>query len=172
MASSSPHKEEILALMDQQAAHMGYVDGVINLKIDENDFKIFWTADCHLTAHAPLWGTKAGQEKPVPITDVRKQLAGMLKYVTPERHDLHMAINDKQLCLYFVVKIKLACLSIMTVPLAFVAVTVDTPKGLRIAEIHEWPATSPEIAQKLMVEQYGWPETTKFEKHVGFGALS
>jgi hypothetical protein len=64
------------------------------------------------------------------------------------------------------------CFYLMTVPLAYVVSTVDTPEGLRMAEIHEWPAASPEEAQKLLVEQLGWPKTTKFEKHVGFGARS
>jgi hypothetical protein len=137
----------------------------------------FATADANLTAHAPLWGTKAGQEKPVAATEVRKTLAGMLKWATVGRHDMHLAMNNdkKQLCLYFVVKMKLTylpCFTMMTVPLAFVVSTVDTPEGLRISEIHEWPAASPEDAQKVLGEQCGWPKTTQFEKHVGFGALS
>jgi hypothetical protein len=60
----------------------------------------------------------------------------------------------------------------MKVPLAFVLEAVDTPQGLRIKEIHEWPAASAEEALKVMVEKNGWSETSKFEKHVAFGAVS
>jgi hypothetical protein len=172
MASSSPHKEELCALLDQWAAHFGYIDGKIKIRPETDDLTTFSTADCNLTAHAPLWGTKVGQEKPMTAAEVRKSLAGMLRYMTPERHDMHMAIHDKQLCLYFVVKIKLTCLTIMTAPLIFVVTTVDTPEGLRMSEIHERPAASVEEAQKVLVEQCGWPKTTQFVEHVGFGALS
>jgi hypothetical protein len=60
----------------------------------------------------------------------------------------------------------------MTVPLAYVVTTVDTPEGLRISQVHEWPAAAPEEAQKILVKECGWPSTTQLEEHVGFGALS
>jgi hypothetical protein len=105
--ASSPHKEELLALVNQWAAQFGYLDGTITLKPETDDLTTFSTADCTLTAHAPLWGTKVGQEKAVAAAEVRKTLAGMLKYANVERHDMHMALNDKQCCLYFVAKGKL-----------------------------------------------------------------
>ena len=85
-----------------------------------------------------------------------------------------MAVHDKQICLFFVVKVKVfkCCCSLMTVPLAFIATTVETPEGLRMSEIHEWPAASPEEAQNVLVKECGWPDTTKLEEHVAFGALS
>jgi hypothetical protein len=169
--ASSPHKDEILALMQQWAALVGYLDNKINIQ-PTDDLTTFSTKGAFLTAHPGLWGTKAGQEKKIPLAEVRKTLAGMLKYMTPERHNMHMALHDKQLCLYFVVKMKICGCSLMTVPLAFVLSTVDTPEGLRISEIHEWPAASPEEAQKVLVEKCGWPKTTQFEEHVAFGALS
>eukprot|EP00613_Pedinella_sp_CCMP2098_P006539 CAMPEP_0171610168 /NCGR_PEP_ID=MMETSP0990-20121206/9892_1 /TAXON_ID=483369 /ORGANISM="non described non described, Strain CCMP2098" /LENGTH=171 /DNA_ID=CAMNT_0012173533 /DNA_START=41 /DNA_END=556 /DNA_ORIENTATION=- len=170
--ASSPNKDEIMALVNQWAAHFGFLDGKIDLKDD--DLSAFSTPDVSLTAHAPLWGTKAGEEKPIPAADVRKNLAGMLKYVTIERHAMQMAVHDKQICLFFVVKVKVfkCCCSLMTVPLAFIATTVETPEGLRMSEIHEWPAASPEEAQKVLVKECGWPDTTKLEEHVAFGALS
>jgi hypothetical protein len=40
-----------------------------------------------------------------------------------------------------------------------------------MSQVHEWPAASPEEAQKVVVKECGWPNTTKFEEHVAFGAL-
>lgn len=171
---TSPRKDELLALFQQWAASLGYLTGKIDLTADPELAGVA-TADCSLTAHAPLWGTKAGQEKPMSATTVRKTLAANLKFVRIERHDMHMAVHDTQICFFFVVKAKLKffpLFSFMTVPLAFVLSAVDTPQGLRIREINEWPAASPEEAQRLLVAKHGWPETTRFEKKVAFGALS
>jgi hypothetical protein len=91
--------------MSQWAAHFGYLDGKIDLQDD--DLSAFVIPDAFLMAHAPLWGTKVGQEKEMPVTEeVRKTLAGMFKWVSRESHNMRMAVHDKQLCLFFVVKIK------------------------------------------------------------------
>ncbi|MFT6397262.1 MAG: hypothetical protein ACJAYU_002008 [Bradymonadia bacterium] len=34
---------------------------------------------------------KVGEEKALPVVDVREQLAGMLKWIRISRHDRHMA---------------------------------------------------------------------------------
>jgi hypothetical protein len=60
----------------------------------------------------------------------------------------------------------------MTMPCAFIVTTVDTPEGLRMSQVHEWPAASPEKAQNILAKECGWPSTTEFEEYVGFGALS
>lgn len=167
-------KTELINLVQQWALHFGYINGKIDIKSDD-ELAAFATADCTLTAHAPLWGTKTGEEKAIPAATVRKNLRNMLRYAKAERHDMHMCISGKQLCLFFVVKAKLRFFPLFyvrQVPLAFVVEAADTPQGLRIKEIHEWPADSAEEALKVVVEKLGWPETSKFEKHVAFGAAS
>ena len=167
-------KTELINLFQQWALHFGYIDGKIDIQSDD-ELAPFTTADCALTAHAPLWGTKPGEEKAIPAATVRKTLRNMLRYAKAERHDMHMGVNGNQLCLFFVVKAKLRFFPffyIQQVPLAFVLEAANTPQGLRINEIHEWPADSAEDALNVMVEKYGWPETSKFEKHVAFGAVS
>ncbi|MFT5685268.1 MAG: hypothetical protein ACI8RZ_006218, partial [Myxococcota bacterium] len=131
---------------------------------------------CTLTAHAPLWGTREGEEQPLPAVDVREQLAGTLKWTRIARHDMHMARHPEQdaVCLFFVVKARLSFLpfNLMTVPLAFVVTAADKGAGLRINEVHEWPAETPEEARSVLVDHYGWPTETTLEPHVGFGATS
>ncbi|MFK7804816.1 MAG: hypothetical protein AB8G95_24500 [Anaerolineae bacterium] len=168
------HKTELINLVQQWTLHFGYISGKIDIKSDD-ELAAFTTADCTLTAHAPLWGTKPGEEKAVPAATVRKTLRNMLRYAKVERHDMHMGINGKQICLYFVVKAKLRYLPffyIRQVPLAFVVEADSTSHGLRIKEIHEWSADSAEEALKVVVEKHGWPETSKFEKHIAFGGVS
>ncbi|MFT4976336.1 MAG: hypothetical protein ACI8S6_002232 [Myxococcota bacterium] len=173
MTSNPP--DELLALIELWAAHFGYYDGKINLQ-SGGDLSTLTTSDCTLTAHAPLWGTKKGQEQAVPATAVRKQLSGMLKWMRIGRHDMHMARHPEgsAICLFFVVRARFFLLpfNLMTVPLAFVVTTSVTDDGLRIKEIHEWPAATPEQAHEVLVDRCGWPAETTFEPHVAFGALS
>ena len=57
-----------------------------DLTID--DLSSFTTDDCTLTAHAPLWGVKAGEEEAVPVKDVRTRLARILRFGgRPARHE-------------------------------------------------------------------------------------
>ncbi len=170
----SPYQIELISLMQQWASHFGYLDGKIDINLDP-DLAAFATSKATLTAHAPLWGTKPGKEKAVLATEVRKTLGRLLKFVKLERHQMHMGVHDKQLCLYFQVKGRLKFFPlfyVLKVSLVFVVTTVDTPKGLRFHEIHEWPVSSPKNAQKVMIENYSWLETSKLEKYVAFGALS
>jgi hypothetical protein len=60
----TPQDKPIIALVDRWGAHFGYYDGKIDLKVD--DLSSFATPDCTLTAHAPLWGTKEGEESALP----------------------------------------------------------------------------------------------------------
>ena len=171
----STQQDELLALIDLWAAHFGYYDGRIDLQAG-GDLGAFTTADCNLTAHAPLWGTKEGEEKPIPAVDVREQLAGTLKWTRIARHDMHMARHpvDNAVCLFFVVKARFVALpfNLMTVPVAFVVTAADTEEGLRIQEVHEWPAETPEEARQVLVDSCGWPAETTIEPYVSFGAVS
>lgn len=172
--NNSPQKTELLNLFQQWALHFGYISGKIEIK-SADELAAFTTSDCTLTAHAPLWGAKPGEETAVPAATVRKNLNGMLKYAKLERHNMHIAAHGKQLCLFFELKGKLRYFPlfyVVQVPLAFVLEAVDTPQGLRIQAIHEWPAASPAEALQVMVAKHGWPETAKFEKQVAFGAVS
>ena len=105
------HNAPIVALVEQWAAHFGYDDGSVDLRVDDLDS--FVTPDCTLTAHAPLWRTRAGAERAVPVAEVRKQLARMLKMTRVARHDMHMALHPDGdgLALFFRVKRRLAFLS-------------------------------------------------------------
>mmetsp|Transcript_22351 Transcript_22351/g.40338 ORF Transcript_22351/g.40338 Transcript_22351/m.40338 type:complete len:185 (-) Transcript_22351:220-774(-) len=181
----SNERDEMIKLVHEHASFLGYYDGKIDLSKDINDFSSVYESNCTLTANAPLWGTEVGEEKPVPIDEVRKTLQGMLRFMTPDRHDMHLAINDapndesgtKQLCLYFVVKMKIKvmpCFYAMKVPLLFLVSFTESSSAdgqLRISEINEWPADSPESGEKLLTERLGWP-TAKFEKYENFGAAS
>jgi hypothetical protein len=173
---TSARTTQLLDLLHEHASMLGYYDGKIDLT--QTDLSAVYTSACTLTAHAPLWGTKEGQEKAVPVAEVRQMLAGMLSYLTPERHDMHLAVhpNEKALALYFVVKAKfrfVPCFAVMTVPLVFLVSFDDNEKGsLRISEIHEWPADSPEGGRQLLTEGLEWPAATVFRKYENFGALS
>ncbi|MFT5686117.1 MAG: hypothetical protein ACI8RZ_007072, partial [Myxococcota bacterium] len=87
---ASTQQDELLALLDLWASHFGYYDGHIDLEVG-GDLSAITTADCTLTAQAPLWGTREGEEQPLPAVDVREQLAGTLKWTRIARHDMHMA---------------------------------------------------------------------------------
>lgn len=166
--------DELLALLEIWAAHFGYYDGQINL--DDGDLSTFTTPDCALTAHAPLWGTKEGEERAVPAAEVRRSLARMTRWTRIERHNMHIARHPSAdaACLFFEVKARLVGLpfTLMRVSLAFVANAERTDAGLRLQEIHEWPAESPEAARVLLIDQLGWPDETVLTPHMAFGALS
>ncbi len=172
---SPPPKDDLLALIHTWATHFGYYDGTIDLQTG-GDLSAFTTADCTLTAHAPLWGTREGKEVATPAAEVRKQLARMLRWVRIARHDMHLARHPQEdsICLFFTVKIRffLLPITLMTVPLAFVVTTSETDRGLRICDMHEWPAATPAEARRVLVETCGWPEETTFTPHVAFGAVS
>jgi hypothetical protein len=102
--ASSPHKDIIMALVGQCTAHFGWLDGKIDLQDD--DLSAFLSPDASFMIHAPLWGTKVGQEKETPVAEARKTLAGLMKWVSLERHHMQMAVHDKQLCTFLVVKLK------------------------------------------------------------------
>lgn len=167
--------DELFNLINLWASHFGYNDGRIDLTVG-GDLTSFSTVDCALTAHAPLWRTKPGTERGVPIADVRKMLSNGLRWVRIGRHDMHMAVHptSNALCLHFVVKARLKILPInfMTVPVAFVVTTANTQEGLRIDAVHEWSAKTPEDARKILVEQCGWPTSVTFKPFLAFGAAS
>jgi hypothetical protein len=81
--------------------------------------------------------------------------------------------KDK-LCLFFIVKARFVMLpfNIMTVPLMFEVNAIKTDKGLRIDEIHEWPAKTTDVAQQLLVNEHDWPQPVNFETIKAFGAIS
>ncbi len=164
----------MIALVEAWAAHFGYYDGKIKLK--QGDLGSFTTPDCRLTAHAPLWQTKPGQEVAVPVATVRMRLAKMQRMAKVARHDMHLALhpNGDALCLYFVVKGRLIFVpfTMMTVPVAFVVQAIETEDGLRISEIHEWRAPNPKAASKVLVNEHNWPTGTPMEPYEGFGAVS
>ena len=164
----------MIALVEAWGRHYGYYDGKIDLS--SGDLNAVTTSDCTLTAHAPLWRTKPGKEKDVPVAEVRKQLATMLKIARVERHDMHIALHPdgQALCVFFVVRGRLPLLpfTVMTVPLAFVVRAIETNGGLRLSEIHEWPAADPAAARRVLVDQSGWPDTTTMEPYMNFGAAS
>ncbi len=170
----NPDNHPMIGLVDRWATSLGYYAGKVDLAVD--DLPSFTTSGCTLTAHAPLWRTKAGEEEAVPAADVRKRLARMLRFTRVERHDMHLAIHPdgEALCLFFEVRGKLPVLpfTVMRVPLAFVVQAVATEDGLRIDEIHEWAAATPQEAQHAIIENHGWPGDTVLRPYVNFGAVS
>ena len=171
---SAIEHDGLLDLIDTWASLLGYYSGRIDLK--SGTLSDCTTPDCTLTAHAPLWGTRKGKEVAVPVAEVRKRLSGMLRWVRIQRHSMHLALHPEQhaASLFFEVKARTPLLPITlgTVPLAFVVTAEETGTGLHIKHIHEWPAGTPEEAQRVLVERCGWPETTTFQPHVAFGAVS
>ncbi len=168
-------QDERVALLELWCAHFGYYTGEIDLSVG-GDLREFTHADCTLTAHAPLWGTKEGEEEAIPATEVRERLAKTLKRSRITRERMHLALHPdgKAASLFFVVKIRLRGLpmNLMTVPLAFVVDFAETPDGLRISEIHEWPAETPADAVQTLMAEHGWPEEPVFEAVQAFGAVS
>ena len=169
------HQDEIFKLVEQWASHFGYYDGRIDLK-SGGDLTEFCTKQCTLTAHAPLWRTKPGKENPIPATTVRKTLAKILRWVKFSRHNMHILRHPKKdkLCLFFIVKARFVMLpfNIMTVPLILEVNAIKTDVGLRIDEIHEWPAKTTDVAQQLLVNEHDWPQPVNFETIKAFGAIS
>lgn len=169
-----PTDHEMIAVVDRWASHFGYYDNRIDLT--NGDLSSFTTDDASLTAHAPLWGTKEGQEEAVPAAEVRKRLARLLKFARANRHNLHLALHPDgtQLCLLFELKARLRVLSIplRTVTMAFVVLATETADGLRISAIHEWDAADPAATAKVVINNHGWPADTVLRPHQGFGAAS
>ena len=170
----TPQNNPMIALVDRWGAHFGYYDGKIDLQVD--DLRSFVTPDCTLTAHAPLWGTKEGEEEAMPAGGVRRQLARMLKMARVARHDMHLALHPdgEALCLFFRVKGRIASfpVTVRNVPLAFVVQATETDDGLRISEVHEWSAADPEAARRVLVDRHDWPADATLKPYVGFGAVS
>lgn len=171
---SQANTSELATLVEHWGAHFGWYDGTIDLGVD--DLSAFTTADCTLTAHAPVWGTRAGAERAIPIAEVRKRLAGLVKFVRGTRHDMHIAVhpNSNQMCLFVRFKARLAFVpvTLRTEPLAFVVQASATPDGLRISKVDEWSAADPEAARRLLVDHHGWPAETALHPEVAFGAVS
>lgn len=161
----------MIDLVEKWADHFGYY-GRIDTKVQ--DLSSFATPACTLTAHAPLWRTKAGEEQAVPVAVVRNQLAKMQRTARVSRHDMHMALHPDgdALALFFRVEGRLAFVpfTMMKVPLVFVVQAVETDDGLRINEVDEWRAPSVAAAKEVVVERHGWPSSTTFEPVGGFGA--
>lgn len=165
----------IVDLVEQWSNHFGYYDDKIDLKIQ--DLGSFATPDCTLTAHAPAYGVKVGEEKAIPIADVRKQLARMLRFGgRPCRHNMHMAVHPdgKAMGLFFEIRVRLGFIPIVlrTIPVAFVVQATPTTDGLRISEVHEWAAADPGAARRVLIDNSGWPESTVIEPRIVFGAKS
>jgi hypothetical protein len=167
--------DERYKLLHQWASHFGYYDGKIDLSVGGN-LEAFATYDAVLEAHAPLWGTKPGQEVAIPAKQVRASLARMLRWFTPQRHDMHIALHPDELslCLFFVVKarLKLLPITVQTVPLVYLVSYAETDKGLRIRRVDEWPARTPKEAERLIKDKLGWPESVTLEPARVFGAVS
>lgn len=163
-----------VALIEKYASRFGYIDGKIDLSVD--DLSSFATSSAAITAHAPLYRTKEGAEKPVPLPAVRKQLSRMLKLARVARHDMHIAAHPDgdAVGIFFVVRfrIPLIPITVFTVPLVFVVHAIETDDGFRINEIDEWPAADPEAAARVLVDHHGWPAATTLEPHMAFGAAS
>jgi hypothetical protein len=164
----------MIAVVDRWARHFGYYDNRIDLT--NGDLSSFTTGDASLTAHAPLWGTKEGEEEAVPVAEVRRRLARLLRFARAHRHNLHLALHPDgtQLCLFFELKPRLRVLSIplRTVTMAFVVLATETADGVRITAIHEWDAADPQAAAKVVINEHGWPADTTLNPHQGFGAAS
>jgi hypothetical protein len=56
-----PNSNPLVALVEAWAAHFGYCDGSIDMKV--HDLSSFTTPECMLTAHAAFWRTKAGRRE-------------------------------------------------------------------------------------------------------------
>lgn len=167
--------DERYKLLHGWASYFGYYDGKIDLSIGGN-LEAVTTRDAVLEAHAPLWGTKPGQETPIPVKQARKSLARALRWVNVRRHDMHIALhpNGLSLCLFFVVRIrpKFLPITIQTVPLVFLVSYAETDEGLRIRRIDEWAASTSKEGDRLMKDKVGWPVSAPLEPSLVFGAAS
>jgi len=167
--------QELYKVLEQWAHHFGYYDGKIDLSVG-GDLTSFVTPDGGLVAHAPLWGVKPGQERKMPAQEVRQNLARMLRFVRGKRHNTHIAWHPdgKSLCLFFVAKIqpKILPITVYSVSLAFIVTGTQTSEGMRISQIDEWSAETPEAARDVLIEKCEWPTSTVFEPFLAFGAAS
>lgn len=177
--ASVPNSKELLELVDQWADLFGYHAGRIVLK--QGNLSTMCLPSCSLTAHAPLWGTKPGQEKAVPVAEVRKTLSSVLAFVKIARHGMQLSMrkSGKELCLFFKAHARLRimpCFSIVTESLVFVVKFENDEQGaLKIASVDEWPVPSATVgeARKVLAETCFWPqEETVFAPYIAFGALS
>jgi hypothetical protein len=170
----TPHNNEITGLVERWGAHFGWYDGKIDLRV--HDLSSFTTPDCTLTAHAPVWGTRQGAERAIPIADVRRRLARLVKLARASRHDMHLAIHPDgdAMCLFVRFKVRLAFLpvTVRTEPLAFVVQASETANGLRINKVDEWSAADPEAARRILVDHHDWPADTALHPQMAFGAAS
>ena len=169
-----PKSTNITNLVEQWGAHFGWYTGTIDLGVD--DLSSFATPDCTLTAHAPVWGTRASAERAIPIAEVRKRLAGLVRFARVARHDMHIAVhpNGTEIALFVRLKARLAIppITVRTEPLAFVMRASETANGLRVSNVDEWSAADPEAARRLLVDHHGWPAETTFQPKAAFGAVS
>ena len=165
---------EMVGLVERWGAHFGWYDGKIDL--GDHDLSGFATPECTLTAHAPVWRTRPGAERELPIAVARKRLARLLTLARASRHDMHLAIHPDgdAMCLFVRVKARLAFppVTVLTEPLAFVVTASPTPDGLRVSKVDEWSAADPEAARRILVEHHGWPAGTALHPQVAFGAAS
>lgn len=164
----------MLILADQWAAHLGYYDNMIDLAIE--DLSAFTTEKCAMTAHAPLWGVKQGAEEAVPVAEVRRRLARMLRFGRPVRHDMHVATHPDgtELALFFRLKLqpRFVPITFRTIPLVLVFQAAGVEDELRIDEVHEWAAADPAATCRLLIERHDWPDKTTMHPHIAFGAAS
>jgi hypothetical protein len=165
--------DDLLELLNMWASLFGWTSGRIDV---DRDMSACLLEDCTLTVHAPMWGTREGQEQVVPADVVRRRLAWALWFVHIERHQMHLAWHPdgRGVCLFFLIQVQVRGVpwNLATVPIAFIMRFVDTAAGPRVAEIHERSAATTEEARRVLVDQCGWPDTTRFVSHVAFGAVS
>jgi hypothetical protein len=161
--SHVPNCKELLELMDGWSDLFGDYTTRIDLK--KGDLSAVCLPTCTLTTHAPLWGKKPGQDKAVPVAEVRKNLSDKFRFMKVTRQDVKLAMrkNGTELCLFFVARVKLRFLpfcAIVTAPLIFVVKYENDERGaLKIASVDEWAVKSATIeeARKMLVELCFWP---------------
>ena len=170
----SPETDEIVGLVERFGSCFGWYDNKIDLK--GQDLRSVATPECALTAHSPIWGTKEGAERAVPLTEVRTRIARLLRLTRATREDMHVSIHPsgEALGLFLRLKFRPAGLPVTmrTQTLAFVATATRTGDGLRISQVDEWSASDPEAASRILVEHHGWPVDTLLRPQQAFGAAS
>jgi hypothetical protein len=89
---------------------------------------------------------------------------------------MHIARHDKKnsLCLFFTVKIRAKGrpIAIMNVTMAFETSAEKKPQGLRISDMHQWPAKTPDGARAVLIKTSNGPASTRFEPFAPCAALS
>lgn len=167
--------DERYRLLHEWASHFGYYDSKVDLTAGGN-LETFTTPDAVLEVHAPLWGTKPGEEVQVSAQHVRVSLAKVLRWFHVRRHNMYMGLHpDKRsLCLFFVAKIrpKLLPITIRSVPLVLLFSYAETDSGLRICRVDEMASRTPKEAERLLKEKFGWPTSVTLEPARVFGAVS